>query len=161
MPISESDPQKFFEILASKLAKVLDEQNEKPLKIKSFSNSHLPTYDHFENNEINQYEDIDFDDQEEETNLSNVLKIPVENEPRVKKESFPLNCRHLLKNVESDIDVQLEEHIDRVYNNSNGEHDHSQVTKETRQHIQANSTKMCIKASANGDKTKNKYNVSI
>jgi hypothetical protein len=184
MPISESDPQKFFDILASKLNKYLDEQNEKPLRVKSFSNSHLPSFDmhgkdHGNENEYEEvYDDEEYDNyeevQEEEDEIDEMNRLnlaPVQFENKKIKENFSLNCRHLLKNVDSDIDVQLEEHIDRVYNN--GDHEHSQILKENRQRItQAplkqlqhnDSSKMCVKvnSNSNGDKHKNnKQNVII
>ena len=177
MPISESDPQKFFEILSSKLNKYLDELNGKPLRVKSFSNSHLPSFDTYENEEENEYEEMDDDDEEEEEEEPenedmNALNIaPIQFEHKKIKENFSLNCRHLLKNVDSDIDVQLEEHIDRVYNN--GDSDQAQLLKENRQrtHLVASlkqhlgdSSKMCIKvgSNSNGDKHKNtKLNVNI
>jgi len=182
MPISESDPQKFFEILASKLNKYLDEQNEKPLRVKSFSNSHLPSFDMHgrDHGNENEYEEV-YDDDEEYDNYEEVQEedggIDVNEMNRLNlapvqfekiKENFSLNCRHLLKNVDSDIDVQLEEHIDRVYNN--GDHEHSQFLKENRQRTQAplkqlqhnDSSKMCVKVNSNSDKHKNnKQNVII
>ena len=179
MPISESDPQKFYEILSSKLNKYLEELNERPLKVKSFSNSHLPTFETYENEEENEYEEVDDeyqqDEEEEELNGEEINKLnlaPIQFEYKKAKGNFSLNCHHLLKNVDSDIDVQLEEHIDRVYNNGDG--DQAQLLKENQQRSNAivslkqthgDASKMCVKVGSNqhnGDKSKNnKQNVII
>ena len=179
MPISESDPQKFYEILSSKLNKYLDELNERPLKVKSFSNSHLPTFETYENEEENEYEEVgdeyqEDEEEEEELNGEEINKLnlaPIQFEYKKAKGNFSLNCHHLLKNVDSDIDVQLEEHIDRVYNNSDG--DQAQFLKENQQRsntivslkpTHGDASKMCVKVGSNqnGDKSKNnKQNVII
>jgi hypothetical protein len=148
MPISESDPQQFFEILSSKLNKALEEQEStnKPLRVKSYSNSHLTNYENYE--EQNEYEEVydcDEDDQELDADDTDQLN----NKKNENLNSFKFfNNSNLLKNTDShSIDVQLEEHIDRVYNNNTNEYDHTQGDSHN-QNLQS-SSKMCIKATSN------------
>lgn len=87
IPLAESDPKAFFEMLCARLEQVLVEQNglfdcsDKPSKQRSLSNSHLPLH-------------ATIQQQIEANNAKNALQL-----------------------CDSAIDSQLDEHLDRVYNN--------------------------------------------
>ena len=70
---------------------------------------------------------MDADETDEQDNLPvNLNKNCLQLNPhhhhhssKASKDSFSFNYGHLIKHVEPDLDLQLEEHLDRVYNRSN------------------------------------------